>query len=163
MNHYLCSVGSNIAPEHNVADVIAELSSQFGMVTFSPLIRTAPTKMASTNWFINGLFSFASELPPQVVKATFNHLEAQHGRDRSDPDSSIKDRPLDLDILACQPQPDFAGIAIDSFLQVLLPCMMDPQHRPHGVALVPLELGGLQIGKTTTSVDLDAVAGHVVV
>lgn len=161
MKHYMCSVGSNISPEHHVADVAGELVTQFGCVTFSPFIRTEPAHMQSHNWFINGLFCFRSDLSPDEVKALFNRLEIAHGRNREDPQSSVKDRPLDLDILGCQSHDDFSELEVDSYLQSLLPCMLQTTEGAVSAPSIPLTVGELQIGQVTTTVNLDAISSHV--
>lgn len=96
---YLCSLGSNIAPEQHVPDGISQLVTQFAPVTFSSLIYTAPVDITSAHDFVNGLFYFESNRLPEEIKTQFNHLEISHGRNRKDPESSLKDRVLDLDIL----------------------------------------------------------------
>ncbi|MFM2485302.1 2-amino-4-hydroxy-6-hydroxymethyldihydropteridine diphosphokinase [Celerinatantimonas yamalensis] len=96
---YLCSLGSNIDPQQHVPEAVSELVYYFNEVTFSSFIYTQPRNMASEHVFVNSLFKFTSSLTRTQIKAFFNQLEIAHGRDRSDPNSSSKDRVLDLDIL----------------------------------------------------------------
>lgn len=164
MNHFLCSLGSNVSPRQNLADAVVELVSEFGCVTFSPLIRTEPVELSTCNRFINGLFSFRSELEPSLVKTIFNRLEMSHGRNRNDPHRSEKDRPLDLDIESCQKDGDFSGVKLDCFLQSLLPCMLGEAQVSDAEQAILLSLevlgGALEIGQVTTTVDLDTISGH---
>lgn len=97
--YFLCSLGSNIEPEYNVSRAKSYLAGIANDIHYSRIIRTEPVAMPSSNTFLNALFLIATPLPADKLKLAFNSIETSLGRDRSDPDSSIKDRQLDLDIL----------------------------------------------------------------
>lgn len=98
---YLCSLGSNITPEQHVPNAVEELIQYFSTpIRFSSFLYTEPCNIDSSKLFVNSLFEFTTEQSASEVKAFFNQLEENHGRDRSDPQRSIKDRALDLDIIS---------------------------------------------------------------
>ncbi|MFM2477495.1 2-amino-4-hydroxy-6-hydroxymethyldihydropteridine diphosphokinase [Celerinatantimonas sp. MCCC 1A17872] len=103
---YLCSLGSNITPEEHVPNAVEELIHHFSTpIRFSSFLYTKPCNIDSSKLFVNSLFEFTTEQSASEVKAFFNQLEANHGRDRTDPLRSIKDRALDLDIIFYSHQP----------------------------------------------------------
>lgn len=97
-NWFLCSMGANLQPEQNFASARSALV-RFGEAYYSRAIYTKPVAMSSTHDFLNALFIFRTELDSAELKQRFNAIEQQLGRDRSDPHSAIKDRPMDIDIL----------------------------------------------------------------
>lgn len=100
MTHqYLCSMGANIAPEENFARAQQRVR-QLGRVYFSSAQYTQPVAIVTEHDFLNALFIIECALSAQVLKERFNEIEEALGRDRSDPLSSEKDRPMDIDILA---------------------------------------------------------------
>ncbi|CAG9296396.1 2-amino-4-hydroxy-6-hydroxymethyldihydropteridine diphosphokinase [Celerinatantimonas diazotrophica] len=102
---YLCSLGSNITPEQHVPNAVEELIRHFSTpIRFSSFLYTEPCNIDSSKLFVNSLFEFTTEQSACEVKAFFNQLEETHGRDRSDPQRSIKDRALDLDIISYSQQ-----------------------------------------------------------
>ena len=62
-------------------------------------IVTQPVDMKTNHPFLNALFTLDTELTAEQLKRQFNQIEETLGRDRSDPMSSVKDRPIDIDIL----------------------------------------------------------------
>ena len=104
---YLCSLGSNIEPELHFSRAkhyLAKLSEQ---IEFSRDISTQPVGMKTNHPFLNALFTLETTLSAEELKQEFNQIEALLGRDRSDPLCSVKDRPIDIDILGpVQEQPD---------------------------------------------------------
>ncbi|ALP43525.1 MULTISPECIES: 2-amino-4-hydroxy-6-hydroxymethyldihydropteridine diphosphokinase [Aeromonas] len=117
---YLCSIGSNMEPHHHVSSAIGELVTQFGQLSLSSVIQTKPVGMTSPHDFLNCLFVVESPLSSGELKGHFVALEQAHGRDRSDPLCKVKDRPLDIDILASHPLGDFSAARVDSYLEALL-------------------------------------------
>ncbi|WP_404407440.1 2-amino-4-hydroxy-6-hydroxymethyldihydropteridine diphosphokinase [Pseudidiomarina marina] len=95
---YLCSMGANIAPESNFA-AAQESISELGKAYYSRAIYTQPVNMCSEHDFLNALFLIVSPLDSIALKKRFNAIEISLGRDRDDPQSSTKDRPMDIDIL----------------------------------------------------------------
>lgn len=153
---YLCGLGSNIDPEHNVPRAVAHLARLFGPVSLSPVIRTAPQGMDSDNSFLNALAVFHSELTPDRVKVRLNALEEGLGRDRSDPWSGVRDRPIDVDILEAAPEPVFSGQGIieDYYRQLLA-----GEYRAGEL----LDLDGQPLGQASATIDRDQGAGHEVI
>lgn len=105
---YYLSLGSNIAPEANIALALQELTERYQFTAVLPIVRTLPCAMVSNNSFLNTIAIIASDESPTALKKWLNNLEEAHGRNRNDPLSSAKDRPLDIDILATQASFDFA-------------------------------------------------------
>jgi 2-amino-4-hydroxy-6-hydroxymethyldihydropteridine diphosphokinase len=97
-NWFLCSMGANLQPEFNFAKARSALIS-LGEAYYSRAIYTKPVAMQSSHDFLNALFILRTELDPVSLKQQFNAIEQQLGRDRSDPLSAIKDRPMDIDII----------------------------------------------------------------
>lgn len=117
---YLCSIGSNLDPHQHVSRAVGELLDRFGCLQLSSVIQTKPVGMHSRHDFLNCLFVTESTLTPQQMKTFFIAMELAHGRDRSDPNCKVLDRPLDVDILASNPTDDFAATRVDAYLNELL-------------------------------------------
>lgn len=100
--YFFVSLGSNIKPEHHIAEALETLANRFSPLISFPVVHTPPCDIESENEFLNGLVLFYSDLTEEQIKEQFNALEERSGRDRSDPARSEKDRTLDLDILAVQ-------------------------------------------------------------
>lgn len=107
MPYYYLSLGSNIEPSANIAKALQTLQREFGEVHVYPVVRTAPTAMCSSHSFLNTLAVIQTERDADRLKDYFNHLEEAAGRDRSDPERSVKDRQLDIDILTQSSTLDF--------------------------------------------------------
>jgi 2-amino-4-hydroxy-6-hydroxymethyldihydropteridine diphosphokinase len=95
---YFVGVGSNIDPQRNVPRVIEALLALAPTLTLGRVIATAPVGM-SGDTFLNLPVSFLSVLTPAELKSRCNAIEIALGRDRSAPDSKVRSRPADLDIL----------------------------------------------------------------
>ena len=114
---YLCSLGSNIEPELHFSRAKHYLAKLADELEFSRDIATQPVGMKTNHPFLNALFILETALTPSALKAEFNQIEVLLGRDRSDPLCSVKDRPIDIDILgklADKPE-------VPDYLQQLLP------------------------------------------
>ncbi|WP_404399465.1 2-amino-4-hydroxy-6-hydroxymethyldihydropteridine diphosphokinase [Idiomarina seosinensis] len=96
---YLCSLGSNIEPELHFSRAKHYLAKLSDKLEFSRDIVTQPVGIKTNKPFLNALFTLETSLSEQQLKQHFNEIEETLGRDRSDPDCSIKDRPIDIDIL----------------------------------------------------------------
>lgn len=96
---YLCSLGSNIEPELHFSRAKHYLSKLSDALDYSRDIPTQPVGIDTNKPFLNALFTLETELSAEQLKHHFNAIEETLGRDRSDPDSSIKDRTIDIDIL----------------------------------------------------------------
>lgn len=104
---YYLSLGSNLAPTEHIARALRELSERYGTVLVLPIVQTEPCAINSNNGFLNTIAVISSDENSTALKAWLNCLEIEHGRDRSDPQRSHKDRTLDIDILLGQETFDF--------------------------------------------------------
>lgn len=93
------SLGSNIMPQENMTSACEFLAAQFPTMVLFPVIETAPCAMESEQRFLNTLAIVQSNDSELTLKTLFNRQEELQGRDRSDPERGIKDRPIDIDIL----------------------------------------------------------------
>lgn len=117
---YLCSIGSNLDPHRHVSQAIGEILDRFGCLQLSSVIQTKPVGIKSRHDFLNCLFITECTLTLQHLKTFFVAMELAHGRDRSNPDCKILDRPLDIDILASNKENDFSATQVDVYLNELL-------------------------------------------
>ncbi|WP_417349228.1 2-amino-4-hydroxy-6-hydroxymethyldihydropteridine diphosphokinase [Ferrimonas sp.] len=156
-HRYYCSFGANLQPEENATEALSWLCEQFQRVTVSGVVTTEPEEMESLLPFINFAFWFDSSLSPKQVKSRFNRQEERRGRDRSDPQCSIKDRPLDLDILSVDRVPELA--AQPDYLLPLLNQLLNDT--PLEGETVPIVLGSLKLGDAATTIYRDARTGHI--
>ena len=117
---------------------------------------TVPQGMDSDNSFLNALVVFQCDVSPDELKQQLNRLEEALGRDRSDPWSGVRDRPIDVDILEVRPLPSFTGddIREDYYRQLLA------GERAAGERLV---LAGQPLGEAPATIDRDQRAGHEVI
>ena len=114
---YLCSLGSNIEPELHFSRAKHYLAKLADELEFSRDITTKPVGMNTNHPFLNALFILETALTPTALKAEFNKIEVLLGRDRSDPLCSVKDRPIDIDILGeLDENPE-----VPDYLQQLIP------------------------------------------
>ncbi|TKB47282.1 2-amino-4-hydroxy-6-hydroxymethyldihydropteridine diphosphokinase [Ferrimonas sediminicola] len=157
VRRYYCSFGANLRPKENASYALSWLCEQFHRVTLSGVIATEPEEMVSSLPFINFAFWFDSPLSPQQVKSHFNRQEEKRGRDRSDPLSSIKDRPLDLDILSVDRAPTLA--TQPDYLVPLLRQLLC--NAPLERETVPILLGSLKLGDATSTIYRDTGTGHI--
>jgi 2-amino-4-hydroxy-6-hydroxymethyldihydropteridine diphosphokinase len=101
--YYVVSLGSNIQPEHHVAAAISILCKTFGSLFVYQRVYTQAQLVESNHVFINSVLVLQTALSAAELKAELCRIEEQLGRDRSDPNRSVKDRSCDLDII-CQQQ-----------------------------------------------------------
>ncbi len=107
--YYYLSIGSNIDPRTNASKIIRQLADNFGPLISYPFLSNAPLHIPSKRRFLNSVAILKSDQPPESVKAILNRIEITLGRDRSDPERSLKDRTADIDILGWNKNlnPDF--------------------------------------------------------
>lgn len=110
MYRYIIGIGSNINPQHNVPRILTALLDLADEIQTSRIIQTAPSGMDSQRPFLNLAASLLYPDEAAALKTRFNTIETRLGRDRAAPDSSVRDRPADLDILL-QLSPDAQTIA----------------------------------------------------
>lgn len=154
---YLCGLGSNIEPKENLAKAVNRLLEAHGTVWLSPVMHTQPSGIATKRSFLNALVVFFSPLSPRQLKSALNALEESQGRDRSDPMSSLKDRPIDVDILEHSRDGQFTGAAIE-----------EPYYRElfsggGESARVTVHVMGHALGQAPTTIHRDLGTGDVVV
>ncbi len=102
--YYYLSIGSNIEPELNAVRIIKSMLKHFGPLISYPFVRTIPDKIVTNNYFLNSVAIVRSSLDPQDFKRVLNSIEIALGRDRNDPEKSLKDRTADIDILGYNTQ-----------------------------------------------------------
>ena len=97
--YYYLLIGSNISPKKNMARAIEEILINFKEgIAFSP-VYTKPENINTRNVFMNTIMIIQSELDKITVKKKLESIEEILGRDREDPERSLKDRTCDIDIL----------------------------------------------------------------
>lgn len=103
---FLLGLGCNIAPEANMARMVNALLQHFDQLSLSSVVLIPPVGMNSHRDFLNAVAFLHTELDASSLKALSNQIEVELGRQRHDPDSKIKDRPADIDILAAMNLPE---------------------------------------------------------
>lgn len=99
MPYYFVSLGSNIEPYQNVVKALDALLLLSPKLDVSRIIKTKAAGFKSTQYFLNLSVQFFSPLFIAELKSQLEKIEEALGRDRTDPDRKLKDRPADLDIL----------------------------------------------------------------
>ena len=97
--YYVISIGSNIQPEQHVAAAVSALAKNFGSLYLYQRVYTQAQLVESNHVFINSVLVLNSTLTASELKTQLCHIEESLGRDRSDPERSVKDRSCDLDII----------------------------------------------------------------
>lgn len=154
---YLCGLGSNIQPETHLPWAVVELTTRYGTLWLSPVIRTRPEGMTTPHAFLNALVVFNCELPPAALKLELNALEERLGRNRSDPLSRYSDRPIDVDILESSPRRHFTGSGIHESYYCAL--FYDTGTQP----TIALRLNGQALGQAPATIYRNQGAGHEVI
>lgn len=90
------SLGSNVAPEQNIASALRALRERFDALQVSPVYRTRAIGFDGPD-FLNAAAILDSDLDVHALNDWLHALEDAHGRDRSGP--RFGDRPLDIDIV----------------------------------------------------------------
>lgn len=155
---YLCGLGSNIEPEQNLARAVLRLLESHGSLWLSPIIHTRPQGIETDRPFLNGLAIVFSPLSPEQLKLRLNQLEEALGRDRSDPLSSLKDRPIDVDILEYSENGRFLGQGIDEpYYQRLFEGQTENSVR------ASLTVAGHTLGQASATIHRDLRTGDEIV
>ena len=139
---------------------IGKLRPNITQCILSRAIQTEPVGIVSDRKFLNMIAYLESDLDPTALKAFFNRIEAELGRDRSDPLRKVKDRTIDLDILGeVRTEEDWFKMMIEVpdycrliFLElfVSLPNHVSSLER----VTLPLQIGALQCGHQPISLPL---------
>lgn len=154
---YFLGLGSNLQPELNTPLMLAALTQHFGTLYLSPVIRTPPIGMeANSEDFLNSVAYIEGPYTEPELKAVFNQIEAQLGRDRSDPLRKVKSRPADIDVLLIQVPEQAINIEQVPGEAHLWPCFealaqglskLSYTPRPHQANITGLSLGGQAFGE----------------
>jgi len=99
-HRFLIGLGSNLQPAANLALARRCLEAIAGRLLFGAEVVTEPVAMISDHLFHNQVAYLETHLDPAALKSCFNALETAMGRDRRDALCKVKDRPIDLDIIA---------------------------------------------------------------
>ena len=99
--HYAAQAQTLDAEQSGAPDAaLSALRRRFGRLHLSRILQTEAVHIDDdARPFLNVVVAFEDGSSPDALKAWFNELERQHGRDRTDPARSRKARPLDLDIV----------------------------------------------------------------
>ncbi len=174
MNHqgehqqgYLLGIGSNIQPHYHLGQIILALLEHFESITLSRVISLPPIGMNSQHDFLNTVAFVPIDCSESALKHLCNTIEIRLGRDRLDPQSKVKDRPADLDILKAIQLPQdttlpaytltdeyFLYPLIEELLAYLAgqPCTLSQ-------AGVPLHVNQLVFGQTATTINRQTDTG----
>lgn len=160
VSYYYLALGSNLSPARNIARGLSLLQAQFNYLLVWPVVETPPTAMKSDKHFYNTLVIVRSALSPATLKAQCNQIETALGRDRSDPLSSQKDRPLDIDVLAQQArlEPTITNEFDEPYVRQVLHAGQQPNGECRRVALAAQHLG-----ETASTIYTDHTTGHIMV
>ena len=152
--YYYLSIGTNIHPEKNAANIVKKLSAKFGPIVIYPFIYTQPEQMDTKNRFLNSVAIVCSNMDKGEVKQILNQIEIDLGRDRNDPDKSIKDRTADIDILgsAVINNNNFFSIFQESYIRNVI---------IEDFSGVDLGDWGLPTTQGATTVNFDSTTGHI--
>lgn len=155
--YFYLSIGTNIDPEANAAGIVKLLCKRFDQIALFPFVRTEPEDVALSDAFLNALAVVFAKESSEQVKAALNTIEAQMGRDRSDPLRSVKNRPADIDIITCSSELDFTPFASapEGYIQLCFHQQRD--------AAVDLSAYGLASHKGPATVYIDTLTGEIVV
>jgi 2-amino-4-hydroxy-6-hydroxymethyldihydropteridine diphosphokinase len=165
---YLLGIGSNIEPFDNFARIICLLLKCFEKISISRVLNIPPVGMNSHRYFLNAVVFIETELQKSELKAICNQIEVALGRDRNDPDSKLKDRQADLDILAQLIFPDDAVRTASSITDeyFLYPMIDEIKAYLSQQSCLPMQRGSLiQVGKlsfgeTATTIYRDGNTGE---
>jgi len=152
--HYYLSIGTNIEPERNAADIIKMLAQAFGPFVMYPFIYTQPDRIPTTNIFLNTTAIVFSLSSLNDTKNELNKIEIALGRNRDDPARSTKDRTADIDILGQ------SEIYDDGFFYTFNECYIKNVIDQNAVA-ANLSAFGLPPTKGASTVDIDTRSGHI--
>lgn len=158
--YYYLALGSNLNPARNIACGLSMLQAKFARLLVWPVVETPPTAMQTNNQFYNTLVIIRCSLAPEALKTLCNQIEITLGRDRSDPLSSQKDRPLDIDILA--QQTELASAVTEQFDEPYVRQVLQAGQQPNGECR-RIALASCHLGETASAIYTDDATGHIVV
>lgn len=151
---YYLSLGTNIQPEINAANMVRLLTEQFGPLITYPFVYTQPENIATKNDFLNSLCIIFAYMHETACKDKLNDIETQLGRNRDDPNRSLKDRTADIDILGSSTVQD------THFFSRFTECYIKSIYQLDNAQKL-FTLPELSTRKCPTTVDFDRASGHV--
>ncbi|MFT5083493.1 MAG: 2-amino-4-hydroxy-6-hydroxymethyldihydropteridine diphosphokinase [Lentisphaeria bacterium] len=154
--HYYLSLGTNIRPEENAVQMVKALTIHFVEIVCFPFIYTQPHAMETPHTFLNTVAVIKSDLDCIEVKNHLNAIEESLGRDRSDPQRSVKDRTADIDILGrtTEMEDDFFSQFKQSYVRDVI---------ANNFTGVDLSKWGLPPSEGAATIYFNAASGHIVV
>lgn len=166
---FIVGLGSNIDPQQNMAAMVMALMDRFSQITLSRVLHIPPVGMDSHHDFFNAVAFIETSVAAKALKNQTNQIETALGRDRADPQSKVKDRPADIDILHPLSLPADghlkpATITDEYFLHPVIDellCYLDNRPLPDiqpGVYVQTPELG---FGETAATIYRDAGSGDI--
>ncbi len=99
MARVFLGVGSNLAPEANVAKALGQLRDAASLVAISTFFGTPALRRSADPPFVNGVVAVEDDRPPATLKALLRTIEDAVGRHRFD--GPYAPREIDLDLLLC--------------------------------------------------------------
>ena len=100
MPYYLIGLGSNLEPECNITQAYQEIALQVSILDHSSVLINPPCGTSFQFTFHNQILLAQSEHSTEHLKSLFEHIEISMGREPKSPERRLKDRPIDIDILA---------------------------------------------------------------
>ncbi len=97
MARLFVGVGSNIAPESNVASALGKLHATTSFVAISTLYAAPAVRRPDDPPFVNGVIEVEDRRPPAAIKGLLRRVEDAVGRHRSG--DAYAAREIDLDLL----------------------------------------------------------------
>ncbi len=163
---YFIGLGSNLEPHRHLPLMLHALSELAPVLHVGRVVATAPVAV-SGGTFLNVPVCFDSALEPAALKAIFNRIEADLGRDRSNPASKRLSRTADLDLLFGLPEaatdvPD-ALLPAEAYMRPMLLELLaylqlrSPADVPDLAPGLALELEGLSFGTAPVSLRRSAM------
>lgn len=99
MRYYLIGLGSNIQPEDNMPLACETIAKHLKVISRSPVLINPPRGQTFSFPFHNQLLIIQSAKPATEIKALFEAVEMEMGREPKSPERKFNDRPIDIDIL----------------------------------------------------------------
>lgn len=97
MNDCIIGIGSNIAAEKNIAEMLRLLAFEVEIIQVSKMKQTKPIGIIEQDDYTNGAVRIRTEMDMKSLTLYLKKLEDQMGRDRSQ--KKYGPRNIDLDIL----------------------------------------------------------------
>jgi 2-amino-4-hydroxy-6-hydroxymethyldihydropteridine diphosphokinase len=134
-------------------------------------VETEPVGVVDGGKFLNLVLCLHCTDGASILKQRFNQLEIDLGRDRSDPASRQKSRPIDLDILFALPtghtavnrdllpsEPYVRPMLLELLTYLLIEAQVDMPLLPPGAAV---SVGGVFVGDQPATICRDAKSNRI--